>query len=296
MWWSVDTVYPAEWSFNSLAYGKNKLYFYPSTNSYDKAVGSTTKAFILGCYVFDVRRRTWHMQEVSYYRYTPSTAPGHNYDMHTIIAGDEYGDVSLLASLEDYYGSTRTGTTYASLLGSFRYHAGDGTEPYQENYDYENEYYSWFLTKAFSTVLDGEYKLYEVDVQWRYVGDDDDKRFIASMAWYGEDGVIFPTIYGTGSDFEGGVLPGIGDQMVHKPYEWDGEVRDFESFVDNQDLATIDDDDTAWQKKVHVTRFRYKPTGSDRNTPYAQLYFDVQYEAIQIDRIELKYRAIGASK
>ncbi len=292
--WENLGTYNTNWSFDSLAYGKNKLYFYPSTSEYDKSVGSSTKAFVLGCYVFDVRRRTWYMQDVSYYRYT--YVAGHNYYFYTIICGDEYGDVSLVSTMEDIYSSTRIATTYASKLGAFRYHAGDGTEPYTTNYDFENEYYSWFLTKAFSTVLDGEYKLSEVAVQWRYVGEDDDKRFIASMAWYGEGGVIFPTIYGTGSDFEGGVLPGIGDQMVHKPYEWDGEVRDFESFVDNQDFAAIDDDDTAWQKKVHVTRFRYKPTGSDRNTPYAQLYFDVQYEAIQIDRIELKYRAIGASK
>ncbi len=292
--WQDITTDPTLWSFDSLAYGKNKLYVYPHRNSYSKYVGSSTKAFILGCYVFDIRRRTWHMQEVLYYRFTPATS--HNYSMINFIVGDEYGDVSLLASFIDKYSTTTTLTSYASLLGSFRYHAGDGTEPYTTNYDFENEYYSWFLTKAFSTVLDGEYKLSEVAVQWRYIGEDDDKRFIASMAWYGEGGVIFPTIYGTGSDFEGGVLPGIGDQLVHKPYEWDGEVRDFESFVDNQDFAAIDEDATAWQKKVHVSRFRYKPTGSDRNTPYAQLYFDVQYEAIQIDRIELKYRAIGASK
>lgn len=292
--WTAITDYPTGWSFDSLAYGKNKLYFYPRLNTYDKGAGSTKKAFVLGCYVFDVRRRTWHMQEVSYFRYTPATS--HNYSMQTIITGDEYGDVSLIASMEDIYSTTRTGTTYASLLGAFRYHAGDGKEPYQANYDYENEYYSWFLTKAFSTVLDGEYKLYEVDVQWRYVGEEDDKRFIASMVWYGEGGVIFPTIYGTGSDFEGGVLPGSGDQMVYKPYEWDGVIRDFKSFVDNQDLAAIDDDDTAWQKKIHVSRFRYKPTGNDRITPFVQLCFTVQYEAIQIDRIELKYRAIGASK
>jgi len=285
IWDGAGGLYEADWEYRSVVATKDKVYLYSRYTTFKTVYASGKYYTFIPTYVFDIKHRSWWMQDFAFYDMGSTTSGAGRLTIIPAVGTD--GTITIAKTLKRIIATNAQESSIANIC--FIQTSRNGTSTTTVH---SSDYYCWFESKAFSTLIDSKFKIYEVDVVWRYTGTLGDKKTYMQLGW-DVDADVSRT---ASPSYAGRYITGSEDQsdsfQIYQNGEWDSDWHSIE-YGTEYGVAYQD----TWQVVPQVAKWRVDQYSEEfRITPFMRLVFLCQFNPIEILRIELKYREIGASR
>jgi len=287
IWDGAGGLYEADWEFRSIVATLDKLYLYSRYTQFKTIYSTSSYYTFIPAYVFDIRHRSWWMQDFAFYDMGTVSGTYAAGRLTIIPAVGTDGTIAIAKTLKRVVSTNSQQSNISNICFTQTTRAGVDTTTV-----HGTSYYCWFESKAFATRIDGKFKLYEVDVVWRYVGTLGDKKEYMALSWNrNADNARTSTSYYAGWYITGS-QSATDTLQVYQNSDWDSNWSSTDYAAE---YGSSHQDD--WQQYPINAKWRVDQYAEEyKTTPFVRLLFLTQYGQIEIQRIELKYRAVGASK